>query len=334
MKRFVRTHSPQFWAGAAARRLPLVVLLLCTAVCARAVAAEAPSSKASQAPPRVLIVVAHPDDETCFAATVYEITHNLGGAVDELVVTNGEGGYRYSLLAEPYYGVALTDEATGRAALPEIRKRELREAAEILGISNLVFLDQPDLRYTKDVDEVLTRHWNAPAVRDAVAQRIATGHYDFVFTLFPSAETHGAHKAATLTALDAVQRMPDAERRPVLLSCQGAKSRRSTLSWKGFQSKRHPLIVRSRHIYVTDRGVKFGFRKALDYQIIVNWVIAAHKSQGKLQAGMNYFGWEEFAVLESGSAKAASRARELFRALALKAGHPGKLSEPGPGHRR
>jgi len=82
------------------------------------------------------------------------------------VITNGEGGYRYSLLAESYYGVALTDEATGRAVLPEIRKSELREAARILGIGELVFLDQPDRRYTEDIDEVLDRHWNAAAVRD------------------------------------------------------------------------------------------------------------------------------------------------------------------------
>ena len=34
---------------------------------------------------------------------------------------------------------------------------------------------------------------------------------------------------------------------------------------------------------LTDRTVKFGFRNALDYQIIVNWVIAAHKSQGAYQ---------------------------------------------------
>ncbi len=115
----------------------------------------------SKTPVRALIVVAHPDDETCLAATVYEITHNLGGTVDQLVVTNGEGGYRYSLLADSIYGMALTDEAIGRAALPEIRKREALDAGRILGIANHFFLDQPDLRYTQDIDEVLDKHWNA-----------------------------------------------------------------------------------------------------------------------------------------------------------------------------
>ena len=76
-------------------------------------AAAQPPTAAAPAPVRALIVVAHPDDESCFAATVYEITHNLGGTVDQLVITNGEGGYRYSLLAESFYGVALTDEAVG-----------------------------------------------------------------------------------------------------------------------------------------------------------------------------------------------------------------------------
>ena len=153
----------------------------------------------------MLIVVAHPDDEACFAATVYEITHNLGGVVDQLVITNGEGGYRYSLLAEPVYGVALTDEAVGRAALPEIRKRELLEAGKILGIANHFFLDQRDVRYTQDIDEVLNEHWQPGVVLPEVERRIAEGHYDFVFTLFPSPETHGAHKAATITALNAVE---------------------------------------------------------------------------------------------------------------------------------
>ena len=68
----------------------------------------------SPAPPKVLIVIAHPDDETGFAATVYKITHEMKGTVDLLLVTNGEGGYKYSTLAEPIYGLELTDEKIGR----------------------------------------------------------------------------------------------------------------------------------------------------------------------------------------------------------------------------
>ena len=55
----------------------------------------------AQALGRILLVVAHPDDEYFFAATVYRIAVKLHGTVDELVTTNGEGGYRHSTLAEP-----------------------------------------------------------------------------------------------------------------------------------------------------------------------------------------------------------------------------------------
>src|SRR5450631_510934 len=68
--------------------------------------------------PRVLIVDAHPDDEGAYAAAVYKITHDLGGMVDLVVVTNGEVGYKYSTLAEAYYHLKLTDEKIGRKYLP------------------------------------------------------------------------------------------------------------------------------------------------------------------------------------------------------------------------
>jgi LmbE family N-acetylglucosaminyl deacetylase len=279
-----------------------------------------PPTTSAPPPVRALIVVAHPDDESCFAATVYEITHNLGGTVDQLVITNGEGGYRYSLLAESYYGVALTDEAVGRAALPEIRKRELLEAGHILGIANHFFLDQRDVRYTQDIDEVLGEHWRPGVVLPEVEHRIAAGHYDFVFALFPSPETHGGHKAATITALNAVQQT--AERKPVVLACQDSRSGDPTpLSWKGFQSAQHPFTVLPQ-VFSTDRTVKFGFKNALDYQIIVNWVIAAQKSQGLFQTGVNRADREEFVILESGAADETSRTNALFHALTGQAPHP------------
>ena len=304
---------------------------------AQAPVAAAPPPVASAAGPvRALIVVAHPDDESCFAATVYEMTHNLGGTVDQLVVTNGEGGYRYSLLAEQYYGIALTDEATGRRALPEIRKRELLEAGRIMGITNHFFLDERDVRYTQGIEEVLGEHWNAGVVPGEVERRLVAGDYDFVFTLFPSPGTHGGHKAATITALDAVQRLTGAK--PVVLGCQTARSGdEKPPSWTGFESAKHPFSVLP-EVYTTDRKVKFGFKDALDYQIIVNWVIAAHKSQGQFQNGVNRSDREEFVILESGTGdkaaegagEEAARTQRLFRALGEQAAHPWGVAASKP----
>jgi len=291
-----------------------------------------PASAREDAAPRVLIVVAHPDDESCFAATVYEITHNLGGVVDQLVITNGEGGYRYSLLAESFYNVPLTEEPIGRAALPEIRKRELLDAGRILGIANHYFLDRRDARYTQDIDEVFTQHWPSGAVLPEVERHLASGAYDFVFTLFPSPETHGAHKAATITALDAVQKMGAGK--PVVLGCQDAHTGSPALTWNGFQNPRYSFRVVP-EVFSTDRNVKFGFQNALDYQIVVSWVIAAHKSQGAFQAAANRPDRpdrEEFVLLESGNAlprdeeARQARTRDLFRALRELASHPRDLT--------
>jgi hypothetical protein len=83
-----------------------------------AAAALAAASLRGEERLKVLAVVAHPDDEYAFAATTYRIARELGGIVDQVVITNGEAGYRYSVLAEQIYGLQLTDEKIGRANLP------------------------------------------------------------------------------------------------------------------------------------------------------------------------------------------------------------------------
>src|SRR5258707_12566079 len=81
----------------------------------------------AQAPAtRILVVVAHPDDDTDFVGAVYKLTHVLGGKADLCVVTNGEGGYRYATLAKPIYGLKLTQDSVGRKGLPGIRKGKAR----------------------------------------------------------------------------------------------------------------------------------------------------------------------------------------------------------------
>ena len=65
--------------------------------------------------PRVLAIFAHPDDETTVAGALYKTTTALGGVCDLCVITNGEGGFKYSTLAERIHGLPLTDETVGRA---------------------------------------------------------------------------------------------------------------------------------------------------------------------------------------------------------------------------
>jgi LmbE family N-acetylglucosaminyl deacetylase len=82
--------------------------------------------------PRVLIVTAHPDDETMFPVTIFKITHELKGSADLALITDASGGYN-GLVASSYYGMNLVDSVVGRKHLPLIRKKELMASGEILG---------------------------------------------------------------------------------------------------------------------------------------------------------------------------------------------------------
>lgn len=263
----------------------------------------------------MLCVVAHPDDETSFAATLYKITTALDGACDVLVITDGEGGFKYSTLAERIYGCELTDEAVGRARLPEIRKREMLDGAQILGVRDVLFLEQLDHRYTTDVGEVLgpaAHVWNLELVRARLRDQLARGHYDFVFTLAPTPETHAHHKAATILAIEAASEIAPDER-PIVLCARVPDSnsppRPATLAeWPVTQ-------LAELAPFEFDRKQKFGYRDALDYRVIVNWVIAAHKSQGTMQLAMNGGEREQFYAFTIDPPRTQRVCDELFRRL-------------------
>jgi LmbE family N-acetylglucosaminyl deacetylase len=266
------------------------------------------------APIKVLIVTAHPDDESEMAAVTYRIGKELGGTVDQVIVSDGEAGYRYSLLAERVYGMHLTEESVGRSALPAIRRREALNAGRILGIRHHYFLNQKDTQNTKNPSDVMQGTWNLQTVRTFLTKIIRSERYDFVFTLLPTAETHGQHQAATFLTLEAVSGLPSALR-PVVL---GVATSTSTSPIPTFRARGDYSISRTlseRPAYSFDRDVHFGFHDALSYEIIVNWVIAEHKSQGLFQTEVGKQRWENYWVFATGRADSADLASALFRNL-------------------
>lgn len=285
-----------------------------TLFAALALSAPRSEAQAKSAPTRVLIVVAHPDDESDFVGALYKLTHVLGGKADLCIITNGEGGYRYSTLAEPIYGLKLTQESVGRKALPAIRKREARAGGAITGISHFYFLDQFDKAYTLDVNDVLKSQWDTAFVRRRLAQILTGGHYDFVFVAEPSKETHGAHQAASLMALSAVAAMP-ANRRPVILATNTYKKGDTPPNYTGRDD--FPIAA-ARPIdppLEFDLTMPFGYQDKLDYRIIANWEIAEHKSQGVMQLYMNSFDTERFFVFAIDNDAAVAKTKALFARL-------------------
>lgn len=271
------------------------------------------ATAAAPKPWKVLIVVAHPDDEYYFAATTYRIAQELGGTVDQVIITNGEGGYRYSTLAEKIYGVPLTDESTGRSRLPEIRQKETLSAGRIIGIRNHYFLSERDHRFTLDAAEALEDIWNCSRVRETLQDLFAREKYDFVFTILPRESTHGHHQAAALLALETAAKLDPAER-PVVLGAEPA----ADTAAPSFGGLPRFALTRTAHAepeFTFDRRRTFGMHSALRYEIVVNWVIAEHKSQGMFQNDAGKHGLELFWRFESGPEDAAERTASLARAL-------------------
>jgi LmbE family N-acetylglucosaminyl deacetylase len=292
---------------------PFLAFLI-VALLARATMAQNGASprEAARKPVRVLLVVAHPDDEYEVAGTVYRISKELSGTVDQVIITDGEAGYRYSSLATPYYGVDLTNEAVGRARLPGIRKEEARRAGRILGIRHQWFLNEKDDRFTLDASESLHRSWHEQRILRVLQQRLSKGHYDFLFVLLPSEQTHGEHKAASFLALEAVEQLP-AGQRPIVLGAQaggGDPAPYTSLVGYSLTATDSPSPQ-----FQFDRNTRFGYQESLSYQIVVDWVIAEHKSQGLFQTRCQQDRYENFWLFTLNRNSATGEAESLFAAV-------------------
>lgn len=294
--------------------LPLLASLLLLS-CSSTSLERTGTGNADGAGPRVLIVTAHPDDESGMAATIFKLTHAHDGVADLALVTNGEGGYKYSSLGNIIYGLELTDERVGRANLPEIRKNELVEGGNVIGLRRYFFLEQQDHRYTLDVDSTLTEVWNTARTTDRLVEIMRKGSYDYVFGLLPTPGTHGHHKGATILALRAAARLAPSER-PVVLGVSTSSEGDSVERFTGLPGYPETTISSGLPSFEFDRRASFGYKNRLDYQIVVNWLIAEHKSQGTMQLGVNGGDREEFWWFDANDRAKFDRTTAMFRELA------------------
>ena len=278
----------------------------------------------AQSAQRILAVIAHPDDESIFSVTLYKLAKEQHATVDLFVITNGEAGYKYSTLAEQYYGCKLTNAADAKKRLPAIRKKELHEAGKVIGVTNYYFADQPDSHYTLNEREPLDTSWQVAKVRKQLHELLLRNHYNEVFCVLPEAETHGGHKAATLLALDEIATLP-ADNRPLIF---GAALRDKTDTAKNFSSLKGYALTQtasSAPSFMVDRTVSFSYLNRINYKIIANWELAAHKSQGATQMTMNDGELEEFWSFNINTSDKKIEADSLFANLNRS---PYKTDEP------
>ena len=265
--------------------------------------------------PKILLITAHPDDDALFSATLWKTTQLLDGVVDLALMTNGEGGYRYSTLGNYVYGMELDKEEIGRAYLPGIRKKELMAGGDIVGIRNYFFFDKQDFYYTLDVEETLEK-WETETVITKLVQILQEEKYDFVFLMLPIESTHGHHKASAVLGLESISRLPESER-PIALQGyirRGADDPGVEFTQLEGQPKTKVMVG---EIFEFDRNQTFGFNDRMNYNIIGNWVIAEHKSQGTMQllTQSDKGVIEQYWYVEMNGIKGLDKTRQFFEAI-------------------
>lgn len=263
------------------------------------------------APVKVLLVVAHPDDETEAAVAIYKIVHELNGLVDQVVITNGEGGYKYTYLAERFYNTKLVAEEEGRKNLPEIRKQELMNVKRILGVRDCIFFNEVDRGYGVDVSEPFSS-WNVPLVEERLKTLMEDNEYDFVFCLLPTETTHAHHKAAAIISLGVVAELKE---KPVVLGVSTSVKGEAGEDYQTLDGYPVTRVASGRPLFRIDRGTSFGWEHRLNYKMIVNWVIAEHKSQGSVQNFMDMGDYENFWLFDANDGAAVDKAGYLFERL-------------------
>jgi hypothetical protein len=94
-------------------------------------------------------------------------------------------------------------------------------------------------------------------------------------------------------------------------------------AFDGLASNPLSHTVKSAPVLAFDRTTPFGYQHALSYQIVVNWVISEHKSQGLFQTDYGRHELEEFWLFEVSGRDTRERLDDLAAQL-----HPTSLVHP------
>ncbi|MFD3276825.1 PIG-L family deacetylase [Aquirufa echingensis] len=267
--------------------------------------------------PKVLVVTAHPDDETGFSVTMFKITHELRGIVDMAVMTDGGGGFADSQLGALYYGLNLTDSLVARTHLPMLRKQEILDAGKIMGVRNIYFMEQPDDWYTLDPQPYISgKNWEIPYVERRLDKLLADRDYDFVITMLPHAGQHGHHKTSVILALRAVQRFKGTHK-PIIIAGSPMSATSKPIDYTQLEGFPETKINPQSPTFTLNRAFRFKENDKVSYKIVADWVISAYKSQGAIQEnGIHKTDFEVYRFYDINDPKGISRVKELFDALA------------------
>ncbi|MFB7637432.1 bacillithiol biosynthesis deacetylase BshB2 [Peribacillus butanolivorans] len=140
----------------------------------------------------VLVIFPHPDDEAFSVSGTLALHREAGTPVTYLCLTLGEMGRN---LGNPPFAT--------RESLPKIRKKELIDAANAIGIQDLRMLGLRDKTIEFEDDEKLTSLFT-----DAINEL----NPSLIITFYPGYSVHPDHEATARAVVRAVERIEEKKR--------------------------------------------------------------------------------------------------------------------------
>jgi len=143
----------------------------------------------------ILVVFPHPDDEAFGTAGYLSLQSSLGTPITYICATLGEMGRN---MGKPFFA--------NRETLPEIRRREIHDACNVIGIEDLRLLGLRDKTLEFEDVEYLA---------DIIEGVINEVKPSLIITFYPGYAVHPDHDATGEAAITAIRRIPK-EERPVV----------------------------------------------------------------------------------------------------------------------
>ncbi|HAQ06675.1 MAG TPA: bacillithiol biosynthesis deacetylase BshB2 [Bacillus bacterium] len=140
----------------------------------------------------VLVVFPHPDDEAFGVSGTIASHVNMDTPVTYACLTLGQMGRN---MGNPPFA--------NRETLPLIREQELKEAARVLGISDLRMLGFRDKTIEFEDEDKLT---------NLISSLITELNPSLVISFYPGYSVHPDHEATGAAVVRAVEKMPQADR--------------------------------------------------------------------------------------------------------------------------
>ncbi|MEI9973696.1 MAG: hypothetical protein WDO73_17585 [Ignavibacteriota bacterium] len=102
---------------------------------------------------------------------------------------------------------------------------------------------------------------------------------------------------------------------PLVFGAEPRAEAEATLAFSGLPGEALTTTVQAAPSLIFDRETPFGYRQALNYQIVANWLIAEHKSQGLFQKDSGRHRFEQFWLFTTGGETAPRPLSQLQSVL-------------------